>query len=424
MKTKKFFASVVLILFLALGLGQNAVFADQGWKIRPPEAPQEQEINIDPLASFFNFGAQKNELADISDNPALKEILELINKYYVEKSPDKEKMLEGALNGILQSLDPHSVYLNPERTKNEKEEMITGEFAGIGARLEMKGGYVIVVSIFENSPAEKAGLKAGDAIIKVKDEDGEITINSSLTLLDVVKKIRGKIGTKIQLTVSRQRVPGTLKIEITRGAIKIINTAAKTIGDVGYIKLNSFTNSSPKEISSAIEKLKNNGAKKLILDLRNNGGGLLNAANDIATMFLPAGKIITSLKGRGEKLLKTRVSGGGKYSEIPLVVLTNGYSASASEILAAAIKENGRGKIIGETTFGIGSVQSVITLSNGGSIHLTTAKFYSPNGNVIHEKGVSPDVEVKIENPDNFKMGDQKNDAQLAKAMELLVGSK
>ncbi len=407
-----------LLLSAALLFSGQTAFADKGWEIKPPETPE--ETRVEPLASLFNFGVKpKNELADILEDPVLKEIINLIDRNYVDKNPNKEKMIEGALNGMLKSLDHHSHYLNPEKAKLEKES-IQGEFAGIGAVLEMKNGNVVVLDVYENSPAEKAGIKAGDIIIKVKDDSGEIAADDSVNLEDVVKRIRGAPGTKVTLTVFRKEAPSPLKIEITRGKVKIINVVSKKFNDVGYVKMAQFAEKSADDLGNAVEKLKKQGAAKIILDLRNNPGGLLSSVNDIASMFLSPAKIITSLNGRGGQILETHISTGGKYAEIPLVILTNGGSASASEIMAAAIKENGRGKIVGENTFGKGSVQTVVFLSNGGNIHLTIAHFYSPLGNKIHGVGVAPDVKVEITDANNFKMGDPEKDPQLKKALEIL----
>lgn len=409
---------LILSLFAVLLFSGRSVYAEP--KIRPPETIEEScEL---PAQAFLNFlKPGKNELSEILKDPVFEKILDLINREYVDKNPDKEKMLESALNGILQSLDPHSRYVNPKAAKEEMEE-VKGTFYGIGAQLDKKDGdYVKVVSVYENSPAEKAGLKAGDLIIKVKDNTGEITINKSTPLTDVVRKIRGEKGTKVILTIYRKDAANTQKIEITRGEIKIINVISKKIGaNIGYIKLNQFMGNSPPEIKQAIDDLKNKGAEKLILDLRDNPGGLLDAVNKIASGLLPAGNIIVSIKDRSGEAEAYISVGSGFYAEIPLVVLINGGSASASEILAAAIKENGRGKIVGTTTYGKGSVQRVIPLSNGGLLHLTIAKFYSPDGNEIHGKGVEPDVKVEITNSDNFKLGDPEKDPQLRKAMEVL----
>lgn len=409
---------LILSLFAVLLFSGRSVYAEP--KIRPPETLEEScELPAQAFLDFLKPG--KNELLEILKNPVFEKILDLINREYVDKNPDKEKILEGALNGMLQSLDPHSRYINPKAAKEEMEE-VKGAFYGIGAQLNKKDGdYVKVVSVFENSPAEKAGLKAGDMIIKVKDDTGEITINKSTLLVDVVRKIKGEKGTKVVLTIYRKNAADIQKIEITRGEIKVPTVISKKIGaDIGYIKLNQFNEKSPSEIKQAIDDLKNKGAEKLILDLRDNPGGLLDAANEIASGLLPAGNIIVSVKDRSGEA-ETYISGSsGFYAKIPLVVLINGGSASASEILAAAIKENGRGKIIGTTTYGKGSVQRVIPLSNGGLLHLTIAKFYSPDGNEIHGKGVEPDFEVKIANSDNFKPGDPEKDPQLRKAMEIL----
>lgn len=411
---------LILSLFAVLLFSGQNVYAEP--KIRPPET-LEESCEATPAQAFLDFlKPPKNELLEILKDPVFEKILDLINRAYVDKNPDKEKMLEGALNGMLQSLDPHSRYVNPKKAKEELEER-KGTFYGIGARLDKINGenYVKVVSVFENSPAEKAGLKAGDMIIKVKDDAGEITVTKDIPSQDVVGKIRGEKGTKVILTIYREDEADTRKIEITRDEIKVPTVISKKIGaDAGYVKLTSFNEVAPAEIKQAIDDLKNKGAEKLILDLRDNPGGLLGAVNSIASELLPAGKTIVSLRDRNGEAEAYLSGGSGFYAEIPFVVLVNGGSASASEILAAAIKENGRGKIVGTATFGKGSVQSVIPLSNGGALHLTIAKFYSPLGNEIHGKGVEPDITVGITDSVNFKPGDPEKDPQLKKAMEIL----
>lgn len=406
---------LILSLFAVLLLSGQSIRAENYPQIRPPEAVE--TTPAEDLTSLFNFGDRKKEsTANIPQDPLWTPILDLINKNYVDENPDKQKMLEGAINGMLKALDPHSAYHNPEQYKKLTEEM-SGEFEGIGARLEMAGKSIIVIGVFDGSSAQKAGLKAGDIIVKVKDSEGEIkTSGESLEI--VVKKIRGKKETKVVLTVVRKGAPKPIQIEMTRNTVAIVSAEAEKIGDIGYVKLNVFGDKSLSETKTALEKMKKQGAQKLIIDLRGNGGGRLDMALDIASLFLPKNKTIVSIKERVKTI--TYLSDGGGFTDTPLVILTNAYSASASEILAAAIKENGRGKIVGTTTYGKGSVQSVISLSNGGALRLTIAKFYSPNGNEIHGKGVAPDVEVEIKDEENFKIGDAEKDPQLRKAMEIL----
>ena len=332
-------------------------------------------------------------------------------------------MLEGALNGLLQSLDPNSRYISPEEAKMEQDEM-RGKFYGIGLQIDKKDAErITVVSVFEGSPAEKAGIKAGDVIIKIRDDAGELTIVKSTTLQTIVKKIRGAKGTKVVLTIYRSGAAEYSKIEVTRDEIKIQNVIFKKIGNTGYVRLNMFNGTAARDVKKAIDELKTLGAKNMILDLRDNPGGLLDAVDFIASGFLPAGKTIVSIKNRDGAAETTFSDGYGFYEEGPLVVLVNGGSASASELLAASIKENGRGKLVGTTTFGKGSVQRGFPLSNGGQLRLTVAKFYSPNGNVIHGKGVEPDIEVEITDPANFKPGEPEKDPQLKKALKILNGN-
>jgi len=415
-KINKIFAmTAALTLATALFFGSGAVFAETytyPWLSSPETA-----------VFFENSAAETAASSDILKNPVFKEILGWIDRAYVDKDPDKEKMLEGALNGLLQSLDPNSRYISPEEAKMEQDEM-RGKFYGIGLQIDKKDAErITVVSVFEGSPAEKAGIKAGDVIIKIRDDAGELTIVKSTTLQTIVKKIRGAKGTKVVLTIYRSGAAEYSKIEVTRDEIKIQNVIFKKIGNTGYVRLNMFNGTAARDVKKAIDELKTLGAKNMILDLRDNPGGLLDAVDFIASGFLPAGKTIVSIKNRDGAAETTFSDGYGFYEEGPLVVLVNGGSASASELLAAAIKENGRGKLVGTTTFGKGSVQRGFPLSNGGQLRLTVAKFYSPNGNVIHGKGVEPDIEVEITDPANFKPGEPEKDPQLKKALKILNGN-
>jgi len=415
-KINKIFAmTAALTLATALFFGSGAVFAETDtypWLSSPETA-----------VFFENSAAETAASSDILKNPVFKEILGWIDRAYVDKNPDKEKMLEGALNGLLQSLDPNSRYISPEEAKMEQDEM-RGKFYGIGLQIDKKDAErITVVSVFEGSPAEKAGIKAGDVIIKIRDDAGELTIVKSTTLQTIVKKIRGAKGTKVVLTIYRSGAAEYSKIEVTRDEIKIQNVIFKKIGNTGYVRLNMFNGTAARDVKKAIDELKTLGAKNMILDLRDNPGGLLDAVDFIASGFLPAGKTIVSIKNRDGAAETTFSDGYGFYEEGPLVVLVNGGSASASELLAAAIKENGRGKLVGTTTFGKGSVQRGFPLSNGGQLRLTVAKFYSPNGNVIHGKGVEPDIEVEITDPANFKPGEPEKDPQLKKALKILNGN-
>src|SRR3989344_20991 len=389
-KINKIFAmTAALTLATALFFGSGAVFAETytyPWLSSPETA-----------VFFENSAAETAASSDILKNPVFKEILGWIDRAYVDKNPDKAKM--------------------------EQDEM-RGKFYGIGLQIDKKDAErITVVSVFEGSPAEKAGIKAGDVIIKIRDDAGELTIVKSTTLQTIVKKIRGAKGTKVVLTIYRSGAAEYSKIEVTRDEIKIQNVIFKKIGNTGYVRLNMFNETAARDVKKAIDELKTLGAKNMILDLRDNPGGLLDAVDFIASGFLPAGKTIVSIKNRDGAAETTFSDGYGFYEEGPLVVLVNGGSASASELLAAAIKENGRGKLVGTTTFGKGSVQRGFPLSNGGQLRLTVAKFYSPNGNVIHGKGVEPDIEVEITDPANFKPGEPEKDPQLKKALKILNGN-
>ncbi len=364
-----------------------------------------------------NHTAIYNDSTDLCKNPLFNEVLGHIRNKYVEKNINNKKMLEGAINGMLQSLDPYTIYLGPEETQLYKTRL-TNEFYGIGTSVEKEGNEIIIISVIEKSPADKAGLKAGDSVIKVKDDNGE-TLTKNLTLTSFVLKVRGEKGTKVVLTIYREGIPDLLEIEIIRDKIEIPGVTIKKFDDVGYIKLHSFNLKTPWEVADAMENFKKERIAKLIIDVRDNSGGLMDAVIDVASLFLPNDEPIMQIVGRDTSTIELIFSSLiGTPSNIPLTILVNERSASASEILAAAIKENKRGKIIGKKTFGKGSVQRVIPLSDGGEIHITIARFYSPDRNAIYGVGVEPDIQVFITDPLNFELGNPEKDPQLKKAIE------
>ena len=316
----------------------------------------------------------------------------IVQSDYVEETEPKE-LVYGALEGLLSSLDGYSHFMDPDSVR-EMEIDTKGEFGGLGIEIGIRDGVLTVIAPIDGTPAEEAGLKAGDRIVKI---GGELTRNIKLT--DAVKKLRGKPGTKAELKVLREDENRLLDFTITRSIIKLKSIKlAKMIDDkIGYVKLIEFQEKTPKELHERLSALTKEGMEALILDLRNNPGGLLDIAYKVSDKFLPKGKVVVSLKGRMPGQNKTYKSTGKKsFTDFPLVLLVNKGTASASEIVAGAIQDNQRGIILGEKTFGKGSVQTVIPLKDGSAVRLTTAAYYTPSGRLIDKEGIIPDVEVKL----------------------------
>lgn len=318
------------------------------------------------------------------------ESLGIIKKEYTEE-PDTKKLIYGALQGMLSSLDTHSQFLTPEDYAELKVDT-TGKFGGLGIEITMKDGLLTVVTPIDDTPAWKAGIKAGDRIVKI---DGEIT--RDITLSDAVKKLRGEPGSEVALTVLRENTANLLDFKIVRSIIKVedIKDALILEDGVAYIRLAEFRENTPAELDKALANLHKEGMKSVILDLRNNPGGLLDAAVKVAERFLPEGKAIVSTKGRDEAQNSEMVSGSRDPYGIPMIVLVNEGSASGSEIVAGALKDHKRALIVGAKTFGKGSVQTVVPLSDGSALKLTTSLYFTPSGESIHNKGVNPDVAVE-----------------------------
>jgi len=343
------------------------------------------------------------------------EVLEKINKEYVDEV-DQSKSIDAAINGLLQSLDPYSAYMNPKNFEGMQTET-SGKFGGLGIEVGMESGVVKIISPIDNTPAAKAGLKAGDYIVKI---DGVQVQGKSL--MEAVDLMRGLVGSSIEITVRRRDVKKALIFNITREIIQVQSVKSKLIdGNIGYIRLTSFNENSSKQIKKKINKLKkNNNLKGYILDLRNNPGGLLSQAIKISDFFLENGEIVST---KSRKVLENRkwfakkgdITGGKT-----LLVLINYGSASASEIVAGALKDHKRAIILGENSYGKGSVQSIIPLKNRGAIRLTISKYYLPSGKSISEVGVTPDIEI-IEEPVGFKFNSE-TDNQLNFAIKLLNG--
>lgn len=321
----------------------------------------------------------------------LTETLRQIEKNYVEPQ-DSQKLIQGAIKGMVQSLDPHSTYL----TKEEHQELLTetrGQFSGIGIEITVRDNVLTVVSPIEGSPAYKAGIHAGDKIIKI---DGKPA--ADMTLPEAVKSIRGEKGTKVTLTVMREGVEKPLDFTVIRDVIPLKSVRSTLLNpNIAYVRISNFQSKTTSDLSAELEKLeKGRKLEGLILDLRNNPGGLLSQAIDVSDLFLESG-VIVSTKGR-ESSQDMKATAHKKKSDrtYPIIVLVNGGSASAAEIVAGALQDNKRAIVLGTKTFGKGSVQTIIPLSDGSGLRLTTAMYYTPNGRSIQASGIEPDVEVKF----------------------------
>tara|TARA_B100001057_G_scaffold155038_1_gene155218 strand:- start:1764 stop:2900 length:1137 start_codon:yes stop_codon:yes gene_type:complete len=343
------------------------------------------------------------------------EVLEKINEEYVDEINQSESM-DSAINGLLQSLDPYSAYMSPE-IFNEMQTETSGEFGGLGIEVSMESGVVKVISPIDDTPASRAGIKAGDYIVKIED-----TQVQGKTLSEAVDLMRGPVGSSIELTVRRRGEKKAIKFNITREVIKIQSVKADLIEDeIGYIRLTSFNENSSEQIENKINNLeKNKNIKFYILDLRNNPGGLLSQAIRISDFFLDNGEIVSTKSRQPSENRKWFAKEGDLTNGKKLIVLINYGSASASEIVAGALKDHKRAIILGENSFGKGSVQSIIPLKNKGAIRLTVAKYYLPSGKSISEVGVSPDIEINEEGED-FRINSE-TDNQLNYAIKLLKG--
>ena len=343
------------------------------------------------------------------------EVLNKINEEYVDEV-NQSKSMDAAINGLLQSLDPYSAYMTPESFENMQTET-SGKFGGLGIEVGMESGVVKVISPIDNTPASKAGLKAGDYIVKI---DGVQVQGKSL--MDAVELMRGLVGSSTELTVRRRGVKKSLTFNITREIIQVQSVKSELINDnIGYIRLTSFNENSSKQVKEKIKKLnKDKNLKAYILDLRNNPGGLLSQAIKISDFFLENGEIVSTKSRKVSENRKWFANKGDITGGKTLIVLINYGSASASEIVAGALKDHKRAIILGENSYGKGSVQSIIPLKNRGAIRLTIAKYYLPSGKSISEVGVTPDIEV-VEDAEDFKFNSKK-DNQLNFAIKLLNG--
>jgi len=364
------------------------------------------------IFSKISFAANDENIYDKID--LFGEVLDKINKEYVEEINQSDAM-DAAINGVLQSLDPYSAYMSPETFK-EMETETSGKFGGLGIEVGMEFGVVKVITPMDGSPAEREGVKAGDYIVKINR-----TQVQGKTLTEAVELMRGPVGSKLEITIRRKGIKKALVFEITREIIEVKSVKSKIIDDkVGYIRLTAFNDNSSKQIKNKINEFKKNKINKYILDLRNNPGGLLSQAVNISDFFLDNGEIVSTKSRKSSENRKYFAKKGDIINGETLLVLINYGSASASEIVAGALKDHKRAIVIGENSYGKGSVQSILPLKNNGAIRLTISKYYLPSGKSISGTGITPDIEVE-ENSDEFRIGTE-TDNQLDFAITLLNG--
>ena len=370
------------------------------------------------ISIFFIFFVEKGYSANdeiYKKIDVFSEVLDKINNEFVDDI-DQNEIMDAAINGVLQSLDPYSAYLSPEMLKEMQTET-SGQFGGLGIEVGMEAGVVKVISPIDNSPADRVGVKAGDYIVKIN----EIQVQCK-SLTEAVEIMRGPVGSEIEITVRRKGVKKALIFNIIREIIKIESVKSNVLDNtIGYIRLTSFNENSSDQIKSKIKELnKNEKVKGYILDLRNNPGGLLSQAIKISDFFLDQGEIVSTKGRKSSENKKWFAKDGDLIDGKNLIVLINYGSASASEIVAGALKDHKRAILVGENSYGKGSVQSVIPLQNRGAIRLTISKYYLPSGKSISEVGVTPDIEV-TEGSDDFKINSE-NDNQLEFALKLFNG--
>ena len=369
-----------------------------------------QRPEIDKITNVFGKELSKPEEIDFS--PFWKSWNIIEEKYVSNEGISEQDMVWGAIQGLTDSLgDPYTTFFPPTENEVFKSE-VKGEFGGVGMEIGMRNGVLIVIAPLEGTPAHKAGLKAGDKILKI---DGKETVD--IALEKAVQMIRGEIGTKVKLTILSEGDEETKEVDIARDTIQIpvIGTEARTDG-IFVIKLHSFSEKSIMAFRQALREMINSGSSKLILDLRSNPGGYLESAVDIASWFLPLGKVVAREQFSNKEETPYRSKGYDIFNNLPMVILVNKGSASASEILAGALQDYKIATIVGEKTFGKGSVQELVPVTDKTSLKVTIARWLTPEGRTISEKGLTPDVEIEFKKED-FEAG---RDPQMEKAVELL----
>ena len=388
-------------------------------------------IVIGALLVVLTLSLGGSAVSKVTDNAAtyeqlrlFTEVLSIVQNQYVDEVPPKE-LIYSAIKGTLRGLDPHSSFLDPESYREMQVET-TGSFGGLGIEITLKDDILTVVAPIDGTPAYRAGLHTGDRIVKI---DGLST--KDMQLVDAVKRMRGKPGTKVTISIVREGWAEPKDFDIVREQIRVQSVRMVEMGEgIEYVKLRQFQEQSPQDLDAALDKLRKNGMKGLILDLRNNPGGLLTAAVEVSEKFIDDGKLVVYTEGRVRNQ-NMRFSAHAKrgYSQMPMVVLVNQGSASASEIVAGALQDWGRATIVGTQTFGKGSVQTIIPLSDGSGLRLTTAKYFTPKGRSIHGKGITPDIIVEVPKepagkdrplPSADPLEDLKKDVQLQRALDVI----
>jgi carboxyl-terminal processing protease len=316
------------------------------------------------------------------------EVLTQVQKNYVDDTKVKD-LVQGAIRGMLSTLDPHSAYMTPEMYKEMQVET-KGEFGGVGIQIGVKENRLAVIAPIDGTPAQRAGIKAGDYITKVNEES-----TKDLSLMDAVQKMRGPKGTKVNLTIQRDGTSDPLQFTLVRDTIKIESVKSKVMENIGYVKLTQFQEATGRDLGRVLKQFKDQKVQSTILDLRNNPGGLLTAAVEVSEQFLPNGKLVVYTKGRESKKDEWFAKGRDQMDDSPMIILVNEGSASASEIVAGALQDYGRAVIVGTTSFGKGSVQTILPLGDGSGLRLTTAKYYTPKGRSIQSTGITPDIVIK-----------------------------
>jgi len=350
------------------------------------------------MALLIISGGGRHEVTAVEDSyerlKVFTEVLSLIQANYVDETKPRD-LIYGGIKGMLETLDPHSSFLPPDIFKEMQVET-QGSFGGLGIEITVKDRQLTVVTPIEGTPADRAGLHPGDRIVKI---DGNPT--KDMTLIEAVKKLRGPKGTSVTLTILREESPGPFELTLVREVIEVKSVRAKDLGDgIAYIRIASFQERTGKDLLKAIEQFQKNGITALVLDLRNDPGGLLNQAVQVSDLFLDKGQLIVYTEGRIKNQdLRFSAEHGAQIPKVPMVVLVNGGSASASEIVAGAMQDWKRALVLGTKTFGKGSVQTVIPLSDGSGLRLTTAKYYTPKGRSIHGTGIVPDIVVEAPRP-------------------------
>ena len=387
---------------------------------------------IGTLLVVLTLSLGGSAVSKVTDNAAtyeqlrlFTEVLSIVQNQYVDEVPPKD-LIYNAIKGTLRGLDPHSSFLDPESYREMQVET-SGSFGGLGIEITLKDDILTVVAPIDGTPAYRAGLHTGDRIVKI---DGLST--KDMQLADAVKRMRGKPGTKVTISIVREGWTEPKDFDIVREQIRVQSVRAVELGDgIEYLKLRQFQEQSPHDLEAQLEKFSKGGMKALILDLRNNPGGLLTAAVEVSEKFIDDGKLVVYTEGRVRNQ-NMRFSAHPKkgYAQMPMVVLVNGGSASASEIVAGALQDWGRATIVGTQTFGKGSVQTIIPLSDGSGLRLTTAKYFTPKGRSIHGKGITPDVVIDVPKettppkerplPSADPLEDLKKDVQLQKAIEVV----